>query len=389
VGRWALAAALVLTAAYVFRPVASPRHPLVSSAARLDAIRRAQVYIPTDVRAKDLRHGPPGPGAFAPNQLVRCDYLETAFDGRSPKFECARAGDDRVKVKYGADNGEVYAEVAATWLFWALGFGADRYYPVRVECHGCPADFAGPPDPARTVLVDPAAAERRFNGSPLTTADGSGWAWPELDLIDERAGGASRAQVDALKLLAALLQHTDSKPANQRLVRLPDGRPFMLVQDLGLTFGRANIMNRDRVGSVDFDGWAHTPVWAPGPGCVANIERSFTGTLDHPRMAKKGGRCCRGCSTSCRASRSRISSTSRGSPSDRTAPSRTGSTRSSTSVRRSTAAAARDRRGARACPGVTEYLALATWRACASGIPWPGQLLVTVPARAPARVSAP
>ena len=288
VGRWALAAALVLTAVYVFRPVASTRRPLDSTPARLDAIRHAQVYVPTDVRAKNLRRGPQGPGALVPNQLVRCDYVETVFDGRSPKFECALAGHDRVKVKYGADNGEVYAEVAATWLFWALGFGADRYYPVRVECHGCPEDFTGPPDPTRSVLVDPASVERKFNGTPLSTAGDSGWAWPELDLIDEGAGGAPRAQVDALRLLAAMLQHTDSKPVNQRLVMLPGGRPFMLVQDLGLTFGRANIMNRDRVGSVDFDGWAHTPVWAPGPGCVANIERSFTGTLDHPRIGEPG-----------------------------------------------------------------------------------------------------
>jgi hypothetical protein len=287
IARWILAAGIVWTAVYVFRPAASASRPIDPSPARAEAIRRAQVYVPTNVRWKDMRRGPQGPGAFVPGQLVRCAYVETAFDGRSPKFECALPGDDRVKVKYGADNGEVYAEVAATWLFWALGFGADRVYPVRVECHGCPEDFKGKPDPARTVMVDPASVERKFAAPPLVTAEGSGWAWPELDLIDERAGGAPRAQVDALRLLAATLQHTDSKPVNQRIVILPDGRPFMLVQDLGLTFGRANIMNRNSVGSVDFDGWAHTPVWA-GPGCVANIERSYTGTLDHPRIGEQG-----------------------------------------------------------------------------------------------------
>jgi hypothetical protein len=286
--RVCLAVAIVFTAYYVFRPVASPRRPLDASVSRLDAIRSAQVYLPTDVRHKDLRRGPRERGGFAPNQLVRCDYLQAAFDGKSPKFECALAADDRVKVKYGADNGEVYAEVAATWLFWALGFGADRVYPVRVECHGCPAGFEGSADPLRTVLVDPASIERKFDGAPLVSSAGAGWAWPELDLIDEHAGGAPRAHVDALKLLAAMLQHTDSKPVNQRIVILPDGRPFMLVQDLGLTFGRANVMNRDRIGSVDYGGWAHTPVWAPGPGCVANIERSFTGTLDHPRIGEAG-----------------------------------------------------------------------------------------------------
>src|SRR5690349_9887940 len=59
--RWMLAAVIVWTAIYVFRPVASPRHPLDSSPSRLDATRRAQVYLPTNVRAKDLRRGPQGP----------------------------------------------------------------------------------------------------------------------------------------------------------------------------------------------------------------------------------------------------------------------------------------------------------------------------------------
>ena len=286
--RAGLAVVMLLAAYVVVRPLPSPSRPRDASAARLDAIRRAQVYLPTDVRRKDLRRGPQVPGAFAPNQLVRCEYRPVLFDGQSPKFECAVSPDDPVKVKYGADNGEVYAEVAATWLFWALGFGADHVYPVRVECHGCPSGFDGPADSTRTVMVDPASIERKFEAAPLSTPAGPGWAWPELDLIDEHAGGAPRAHVDALKLLAAILQHTDSKPVNQRIVVLPDGRPFMLVQDLGLTFGRANIMNRNRVGSVDYDGWAHTPVWSPGPGCVANIERSFTGTLDRPRIGEAG-----------------------------------------------------------------------------------------------------
>lgn len=285
--RTAIAVSAVLMAAYFFRPTASATRPLSRQPERLDAIRRAQVWSATNVRAKDMRRGPEGPGAFAPNQLVRCDYVDAPLDGKSPKFECALSADDRIKVKYGADNGEVYAEVAATRLLWALGFGADRLYPIRVECHGCPKDFTGPADPARIELVDPATAERKFPGAPVD--DGArGWTWPELDLIDEAAGGAPRAHVDALRLLAAMLQHTDSKAVNQRLVILPDGRPFMLVNDLGLTFGRANVLNRNRVGSVDFGAWAHTPVWAPGPGCVANIERSYTGTLDHPRIGEEG-----------------------------------------------------------------------------------------------------
>jgi hypothetical protein len=58
--------------------------------------------------------------------------------GSTPKFACVVPPDDELNVKYGKGNGEVYAEVAAARLFWALGFGAERMHPVRVDCKGCP-----------------------------------------------------------------------------------------------------------------------------------------------------------------------------------------------------------------------------------------------------------
>ena len=48
-----------------------------------------------------------------------------------------------IKVKYtnGGNRGrEVYTEVAAGRFFWALGFPADRMFPVRVWCDGCSED---------------------------------------------------------------------------------------------------------------------------------------------------------------------------------------------------------------------------------------------------------
>ena len=44
------------------------------------------------------------------------------------------------KVKFGASNNEIYAEVASTRLMWALGFYADSWFPVFVTCNNCPAD---------------------------------------------------------------------------------------------------------------------------------------------------------------------------------------------------------------------------------------------------------
>src|SRR5258706_195042 len=106
------------------------------------------------------------------------------------------------------------------WLIFAgLSFGAcahlgaERMYPVRVICHGCP--------PAIRLDTDIASVQRKMPGTDLEIAHVTGWAWSELDLVDPAVGGAPRAQRDALKLLAALLQHTDSKPEQQRLMCRP------------------------------------------------------------------------------------------------------------------------------------------------------------------------
>ncbi|HTV00781.1 MAG TPA: hypothetical protein VMF13_09600, partial [Luteitalea sp.] len=107
-------------------------------AMRRDAIARARVWTPTRVEALDIRRGPGGRRAFRPEATVDCTFVPTDLGGNTPKFICELPGGERVKVKYGRDNGEVFAEVAATRLLWALGFGADDVSPVKVRCKGCP-----------------------------------------------------------------------------------------------------------------------------------------------------------------------------------------------------------------------------------------------------------
>ena len=258
-------------------------------------IAKAQVWRPTSVASMNLRAGEPGPGAFAPNETVRCAYVEADLAGQSPKFRCRIAPDDDVKVKFGSSNGEVYGEVAATRLLWALGFGADREYPVRVICRGCP-NTIGEPDTSGDRVVEAATIERRGAGIELAAADGRGWSWAELDLIDERSGGASRAQRDALKLLAVFLQHTDTKPEQQRLLCLDasldaDRRcahPFMMLNDVGLTFGRATLVNSNAVSAMNHREWARAPVWKYATGCIGYLQKSLTGTLRDPAISEEG-----------------------------------------------------------------------------------------------------
>src|SRR5713226_1515340 len=143
---------------------AEPRSPLkrLTPAERLEAIRRAQVWTPTDTPALDLLVGPQGEGSFALGETVTCDHHERRLTGNTPKFYCALGPHDVVKVKYGIDNGKTFAEVAATRLFWALGFGADRNYSVRVACNGCAADpWRHPATVPGQTLFDPAVVERK------------------------------------------------------------------------------------------------------------------------------------------------------------------------------------------------------------------------------------
>src|SRR5262245_63729334 len=112
----------------------------LSKKERIEFIRRAQVWSPTDVSTVDIRKGPGGKDAFPPDAVVTCDYSAAKTrGGSSRKFDCA-IGDDVFKVRYGDENGEVEGSVLATRLLWALGFFADRVYPARVICRGCSSD---------------------------------------------------------------------------------------------------------------------------------------------------------------------------------------------------------------------------------------------------------
>lgn len=277
--------------------LAKSREAAAEAPARADALARARVWTRTDVPRMDLRRGPSGKGSFRPGVLVDCRYDGRDMSGATPKFTCVRPNGDELKVKFGEDNGEVYAEVAASRLLWGLGFGADRMYPVRVRCRDCPIQSGGPARPGALRVYETAAIERKLPGREISVAGNGGWAWPELDDVDPSRGGASLAERDALKLLAATLQHTDSKPQQQRLICLDAGpesspcrRPFMLISDLGKTFGKANALNRDGPGSVNLKAWADAPVWAGATGCRANIAASLTGTLDFPTISDAGRR---------------------------------------------------------------------------------------------------
>jgi hypothetical protein len=264
-------------------PADSGERPSISPEERLAVLTRAQVWSQPGVAPGRARLG------AAPDQpaLVECDFQVTELGGTARKFDCELADGRKIRVKYGRTP-EVPSEVAASGLIHALGFGADEVMLVeRLRCHGCPADpflAMKTTDATRTQgwferLVDYGrskdftwvSVERKHPGRPIRSDDLEGWAFFELDHIDAAKGGAPRAHVDALRLLAVFLAHWDNKSENQRLVCLSAEtgaelaqcrRPLAMLQDVGGTFGPRK---------VDLPQWERTPIWADRQRCTIDM----------------------------------------------------------------------------------------------------------------------
>lgn len=288
--RRALALAVVIAAGVALATFAARRSALAPPAigsTRNDALARAKVLRPVpDIAKVAFAVNPANLSSFGSDDLVSCRYQPVEATGTTPKFDCALATGEVVKIKYGR-NAELAAEAAATRLLDALGFGADRMYVVgRVRCYGCPpnpfriqqaADLARGQkllqkavDYSKSTDFEWATVEREFEAPEITAGGSQGWAWWELDQIDPARGGASRAQVDAFRLMAVFLAHWDNKAENQRLVCLsgePDGQrcrePFAMIQDTGATFGPAK---------VDLDGWQSAPIWSDERSCRLSMK---------------------------------------------------------------------------------------------------------------------
>ena len=256
-----------------------------------EALRRAHVWEEpaTPIEDAKLDRNPDGAHSFATDEVVECPFKPGGIAGSTPKFECELASGENVKVKYGRNNAEVYTEVAATRLLAALGFPTDRMYVVkRVRCFGCPVDpfpqlecvnnlSDGAPiencfpalDFTRYQDFDDAVIERPLKGRRIEMKNMRGWTWEELKFVDAVAGGATRAEIDAFRLLAVFLAHWDNKAKNQRLLcqgekRGEDGcdRPLAMVQDLGATFGP---------NKLDLARWSRTRIWADAPSCKVSM----------------------------------------------------------------------------------------------------------------------
>jgi hypothetical protein len=300
----------VVALAVAASPTAAARaekaHSLKSltPAERLAYMHRAQIWHHVDVPAMDVRRGPEIHGAFPPMQDVTCRYEDKKMGGTTPKFSCVISPDDDVKVRYRLWNGKVYAAVAATRLFWALGFATDAEYPVRVTCLDCPEDPWSKKEPRLPqVVFERAVIERHPDVEMAVAGKAPEWGWDELKLVDEAAGGSSPAQLDGAKLLAAFVQHTDNKAINQSLGCAREGvhrdeagietcnAPQLVVSDLGNTFGHGSFIHARTVGSANYHEWSTHPIWKDPARCQAELPANIMHpTLKHPVIGEAGRR---------------------------------------------------------------------------------------------------
>ena len=241
-----------------------------TSELRKDYLRRAQVWRPVEVAKMNILEGPQNEVSAPFDSVVECEYIEPKKElaGVIPKFLCKTASGSILRVKYGIENKEIYSEAAASRLFWALGFYSDDVYAVQVKCANCPetpfkADINAP---RGNYLFKDATMERQFPGETIEEKEDQGWTFKELEKVRSDEGGATRAQLDALRLLAVFIQDSDTKPDNQRLACLKDQiadvtcrEPIAMIQDLGTSFGSGfagAAMNK-----MDLNAWRKKKVW--------------------------------------------------------------------------------------------------------------------------------
>jgi len=274
----------------------------VSAEERVAALSRATVWQqPPPIARASFAVDPKQP------REISCAFEISALNGTAPKFDCRLPDGDKIRVKYGRSP-EIPSEVASTRLLHALGFGADSMMLVeRVRCYGCPAEpfmtmktlgFAGVEklygkvmDPGDAKEFEWAAVERKHPGRAIETDEVEGWAFFELDLIDPNKGGAPRAHVDALRLLAVFLAHWDNKSENQRLMCLsekdwPEGgkcsKPLAMLQDVGAAWGPRK---------VDIEEWAKAPIWSDRSTCMASMDAlPYHGATFKPVKITEAGR---------------------------------------------------------------------------------------------------
>ena len=283
-------------------PISQPEWYIqVSPQVRAAYVKQALLWEPQNIgaiTAERIRQGQPT--SLQPDQEVSCTYLyktREGLGGTSPKFECQGQNGEIYRIKYGV---KAHTTVAASRFVWALGFGAAISTPVKAICESCPRDPWNKPQPIHGVTTFNESVVQKLKEGKEITIQGKaevGWSWRnDLPLVSDAAGGATRAQVDALKLIAVLIQHGDSKAVQQKLICRPEDydatkdvcrKPYMYLYDLEGTFGSAGM----KVHPLNFEKWKNESVFTDQAHCIGNLRQNIGNGRDgltFPKISEEG-----------------------------------------------------------------------------------------------------
>jgi hypothetical protein len=304
---------------------------LTSSQSRAAYLAHATVWRGIEPLSPEaLLAGPSGlfPYTFADATAgagIGCRFTKPGRElgGGSPKFLCATSDGHALRVKYWdlelqSGNREVFANVTASRLMWALGFETVHALPLNLQCDGCPRDpMRGEGARARRFYL---AMLQEFPASrPLILSRhdrDQGWSWREFDdVIKGLPPGPERLRqrthFDALTLLGVFMQHGDRKPEQQALYCGPPIDPaagsmqawdssdkaMMLreapgasacahaaavIVDLGATFGGAGRTSSGETATMNLDEWRSKTVFKPSEdgACHGRLTVSLTAGRD-------------------------------------------------------------------------------------------------------------
>lgn len=295
----------------------------VTKESRKACLEKSSIMFPQpQLTTHDLVQGPQASrGSFTPDQKVNCIFTKHRFSGMSPKFRCHRAdvdlkyydrfqnviseakgvdkkdflinllGEkitkeegghvkaDKVRIKY--TNGsfrhrEVFTEVAASRIFWALGFYADQVYMVDTECVGCKSHpFAsGQEKPVdKTTRFFPSSLERKLEGKEIETKVDEGWDVDELHQLFVSGDHQRKLEIESLVLASNLFNYHGVIDFQNRITCLEGhwnkengvcDKPVMYIQDLGSTFGGKGFIINPR---GDFSKWQDVKVFKDKNKC--------------------------------------------------------------------------------------------------------------------------
>jgi hypothetical protein len=310
--------------------------PTVVSAVRTSSQSRAAYLAhatvwrdPEPLAPETLLAGPSGifPYTFAEATAdtgIGCTFTKPGRElgGNSLKFLCTTNDQHGWRVKYWdpelqTGNREVFANVAASRLMWALGFETVHSLPLNLHCDDCPRNpMTGEGARGRRLYL---AELQEFPSRPriLSRHDrDQGWSWREFDdAIKSLPPGPERVrqrtQFDALTLLGVFMQHGDRKPQQQALycdgpINLAAGsaQPWdrsdsavmlleapgtiacahaaAVVVDLGATFGGAGRTSSEGSAKMNLDAWRSKTVFKDSENgtCHGRLTVSLTAGRD-------------------------------------------------------------------------------------------------------------